>query len=247
MNTSTIVLITIVVVCVIGYLTIHLLQRRQARRELGGLGFDSDEMSLIANDLKAGNHDAVLERIAASQERKREIFKEATGIDLADVVPTIGEEISWQDVHLQIFRVMEFDRADTTIGANDEVKAKSMFSPYGYLLVESPIFNQPVRLPIIHRDDFWLAASVFDDPNLVEFVDSDELLVTYAPRKILSDGRSGEASHVLHYLLTGKGSLEDYYSMNNDMHMSKPNPSLLFGSFVYDGEISVKTNSAGHA
>jgi hypothetical protein len=243
MDTSTIVLIAIVGLCAIGYVTIQLLQRRQTRRELGRSGFDPQEISSIARDLKAGNQDAVMERIAASQERKREIFKEATGIDLTDVVPTIGEEISWQDVHLQIFKVLEFDRADTTIGENEEVKAMSMFSPYGYLLVESPIFTQPVRLPIIHRDDFWLVASVFDDPNVVEFVDSDELLVTYAPRKILSDGRSGEASHVLHYLLTGEGSLEDYYSIDNDIHMAKPNPSLLFGSFIYDGEISVKTNS----
>lgn len=243
MDTSTIVSLTIILVCVIGYLIIHFSQRRQARRELGRLGFDSEEISSIANDLKAGKPDAVIEKIAASQERKREMFKQATGIDLTDVVPTIGEEISWQDVHLQIFRVLEFDRAGTEVGANDEVKAKSMSSPYGYLLVESPIFNQPVRLPIIHRDDFLLAASVFDDSNLVGFVDSDEFLVTYTPRKVLSDGRAGEASHVLHYLLTGKGAIEDYYSIDNDKHMAKHNPSLLFGSFIYDGEIRVKTNS----
>jgi len=36
------------------------------------------------------------------------------------------------------------------------VKAKSRFKPYGYLLVESPIFNQPAKLPIVHRDDFIL-------------------------------------------------------------------------------------------
>jgi hypothetical protein len=210
-------------------------------RERNGLAL-FPEAPLVMQDLERGDKEAALERIARSQERQREDYKAATGIDLKDVVPTIGEEISWKDIHLQVFKVLEFDRIDTRIGPNDEVQATSMFTPYGYLLAQSPILNQPVRLPIIHRDDFLLAASVFDDPNLVSFVESDELLVTYAPRKILSDGRSGDATHVLHFLLIEEGALDNYYSMDNDANMAKPNPAFLFGQFVYEGEIRVQVN-----
>lgn len=218
-------------------------RRLATREELGKAGLNPEEISLVEKGLKTGHRDAVLETLAISQERQREAFKEATGTDLRTIVPTIGEEVSWKDIHLQVFKVLEFDRAGTIIGPNDEVKVRSLFSPYGYLLVQSPILNQPVRLPIIHRDDFWLAASVFDDPNLTGFVESDELLVTYAPRKILADGRSDEPSHVLHYLLAGEGTLDEYYSSENDLHMAKPNPRILFGQFVYDGEIRVQVKS----
>ena len=50
--------------------------------------------------------------------------------------PEIGRDVAWIDVIRQVFRVIEFDRAETTIGPGDTVKAKSRFKPYGYLLVE---------------------------------------------------------------------------------------------------------------
>ena len=102
--------------------------------------------------------------------------------------------------------------------------------------------NQPVRLPIIHRDDFWLAASAFDEPELADLVDTDELLVTYAPRIVLPGGLSGEPTHVLHFVMTPQGTLEEYYTKDNDLQMAKPNPKLLFGEFVYEGEIGVQMN-----
>ena len=168
---------------------------------------------------------------------------EATGVDAKDIVAEIGREISWADIVNHTFRALELDRSDTTIEKNNQVKAKSSFKPYGYLLVESPILNNRVRLPIIHRDDFLLAASVFDEPKLAALVVDEELLVTYAPKHLLPKGLSGSTRHVLHYVITPRGTLDSYYSKNNDMYMAKPDPQKLFGSFVYEGEIKVQINS----
>ena len=157
------------------------------------------------------------------------------------MTPEIGHNIKWTEIVSQVFRVLEFDRAQTTIGPNNTVKAVSSFKPYGYLLVESPILNQPARLPIVHRDDFLLAARVFDEPRLVEAVEKEELLVTYVPKHKLPWGRGG-ISHVLHYVMTPRGTIERYYEVGNDMHMARPAPEKLFGPFVWDGEIGVQVN-----
>jgi hypothetical protein len=114
--------------------------------------------------------------------------------------------------------------------------------PYGYLLVSSPLLNGPAILPIIHRDDFWLAASVFDDPQFVEVIQRDELLVTYAPRTVLPNGFSGDPSHCLHYVLTPSGTLARYYDVDDGLHVRQPAPEALFGSFVYEGSIAVGVN-----
>lgn len=45
--------------------------------------------------------------------------------------------------------------------------------PYGYLRAESPILNQPLSLPIVHRDDFILATTVYDDSGLTAAVTSE--------------------------------------------------------------------------
>ena len=111
------------------------------------------------------------------------------------------------------------------------------------MLAESPILNNRVRLPIIHRDDFLLAASVFDDPKLANLVESEELLVTYSPKHLGAKGVSASPHHVLHYALVPSGTLDSYYSANNDAHFAKPEPQNLFGSFVYQGEIKVKIKS----
>ncbi len=210
-------------------------------------GLTPEELSLAQEDLQKGNQDAVLQRIATAQETQRKKFKEATGIDVRDIIPLIGKEISWAEIVNQVFRVLEFDRSDTTIEQNNQVKARKSllgvtFKPYGYLLVESPILNQKARLPIIHRDDFMLVASVFDVPKLAEIVVDEELLVTYAPKHLLPKGLSGSPHHVLHYVITPRGTLDSYYSMNNDIHMAKPDPKKLFGSFVYQGMIKVQIN-----
>ncbi|MCJ7498338.1 MAG: hypothetical protein MUO78_09450 [candidate division Zixibacteria bacterium] len=218
------------------------IRSRRARKAISDLGLTAEEGSLIQEDLQKGNHDAAVQRIAAAQERQRTKIKESTGVDVRDIIPEIGREISWTDIVNHAFRVLEFDRSNTTIEQNNQVQARSLFKPYGYLLVESPILNQKARLPIIHRDDFLLAASVFDEPKLADIVVDEELLVTYAPKHLLPEGLSGSPHHVLHYVITPRGTLDSYYSMNNDIHMAKPDPQKLFGPFVYQGEIKVQIN-----
>jgi len=206
-------------------------------------GLTSEEFSSVQEDLKEGDHDEAVQIISAVQERDKKNFKEATGVDAKDIIPEIGKDISWTDIVNHAFRVFDFDRNGTTVNENNQVKAKSSFQPYGYLLVESPILNNRVRLPIIHRDDFLLAASVFDDPQLANLIESEELLVTYAPKHLGPKGISGSPHHVLHYAIVPSGTLESYYSVNNDVRMAKPEPQKLFGPFVYQGEIKVQINS----
>ena len=169
----------------------------------------------------------------------------AVALTDAATKPEIGRDISWADIVRQVFRVIEFDRADTTIDKSGTVHASTHFKPYGYLLVESPIINQRVSLPIIHRNDFLLAASVFDEPKLLYSVteaEEAELLVTYAPKRLLPGGLNGGFTHVLHYVITPRGTLDRYYAVNDDMHMANPAPEKLFGPFVYKGEIRVHVN-----
>jgi len=205
-------------------------------------GFTSEEFSSVQEDLKKGNHDTAVQKISATQERHKKNFKEATGVDAKDIIPEIGKEISWADIVNHAFRVLEFDRNNTTVDQNNQVKAKSSVQPYGYLLAESPILNNKAQIPIIHRDDFLLAASVFDEPKLAAMVVDEELLVTYAPKHLLPKGLSSSPHHVLHYAITPRGTLDSYYSKDNDMYMAKPDPQKLFGQFVYRGEIKVHIN-----
>ena len=153
----------------------------------------------------------------------------------------IGLDISWTEIIRHLFKVLELERAGTTIDPKDDVQTPSESRPYGYLIVESPILDGVVRLPIIHRDDFLLAASVFDEPRLANLVNEEELLVTYAPRKVLQKGLAGDSSHVLHYVMTGFGTLADYYS--NERYKANPAPEKLLGALIYDGEIKVGVNS----
>ena len=234
--------IAFVIGCVF-VVAVPFIRARRTRKVINELGLTTEEGSLIQEDLRKGDHEAAVQQITIAQERQRNKIKEATGVDVKNIVPEIGREISWADIVNQVFRVLEFDRGGTIIEQNNQVKAKSSFKPYGYLFVESPIMNQKVRLPIIHRDDFLLAASVFDKPKLAELIVDEELLVTYSPKHLLPKGLSGSPHHVLHYVITPRGTLDSYYSMNNDMHMAKPDPQKLFGPFAYQGEIKVQINS----
>ena len=72
------------------------------------------------------------------------------------------------------------------------------------------------------------------------FVSDEELLVTYAPLKLLPDGRSGNHHHVLHYIMAPRGTLKAYYTMKDGFHEKEPNLKILFGEFVYSGKIAVR-------
>jgi len=173
----------------------------------------------------AGGRNRGEEIIGNYQEHVRSQFR-AQGIDIDSFVPEIGQHIRRSDVLRQVLRVLEFDRANTSIGSDGVPKAASGFAPYGYLLVESPILNQPARLPITHRVDFQLASSVFDNP---EWRRCAELLVTYAPKR--SVFRS--VLHVLHYVICRRGTLERYYEFDDNLHMAKPAVEKLFGKLRY--------------
>lgn len=205
-------------------------------------GLTGEEISAVLKEKQKGNYKAVEEVLTLAQERAKSKYKEVTGVDLESIVPEIGKEISWADIVNHTFQVLNFDRNGTTIDGNNQVKAKSLFQPYGYLLVKSPILNNRVKLPIIHRDDFLLAASVFDVPTLVAMVEDEELLVVYSPKRLGPKGLSSSPHHVLHYAIVPRGTLDAYYSENNDMYMVKPEPQKLVGQFVYQGEIKVQIN-----
>ena len=213
-------------------------ETKEAEKKLKRMGWNFEDIALIKKEANKGR-DAVLQKIIDLQEKKEQEIKEAAGINLKDIIPEIGKEliipgagkvfISWADIANHIFRVLEFERV----------------KPFGCLLVESPIFNNCVRLPIIHSDDFQLASKVFDDRNLNRQLFKEkslELLVVYAPKHRSKKELSLSPYHVLHYLITSHGTLDAYYSMDNDMHMRWPNPQKLFGPFVYKGEpqVSIK-------
>jgi len=154
-------------------------------------------------------------------------------------LPEIGREIRWAEIVRHIFLVLDFDRSGTKIDQNNKVKAKSSFKPYGYLIVRSPILDQNVRLPIVHKDDFLLAASVFDEPKLSEEIKKLELLVTYIPKHQYPNGLAG-ITHALHYVITSPGTLEKFYEVPSQK--STPVPENIFGVFVWEGEINVGVN-----
>lgn len=220
---------------------ITLLKMNRAEKLYNNLGLTTEEGSLVQEDLRKGDQESAVQRITTAQEQQRTKFKEATGIDPFAIIPVIGQDIKWTDIVRQVFRVLEFDRVDTTVLADGSVNAATRTEPYGYLFVESPILNVKARLPITHRDDFTLATTVFDEPLLVARIAQEELLVTYFPKRQLQTGLAG-ITHALHYVIAPRGSMERYYEFNNDEHMANPSPEKLFKEFVWDGEIRVQVN-----
>jgi hypothetical protein len=103
--------------------------------------------------------------------------------------------------------------------------------------------NQPIIVPIIHRDDYAMAASVFDDERLAASLKKDvECLVVYAPKRVVGKGLSGTPDHCLHYAICPRGTLEHYYrdDSTGDRRMARPTPEVLVGPLVYKGNISVR-------
>jgi hypothetical protein len=156
--------------------------------------------------------------------------------------PEVGRDIRWTDIIRQVFRVIEFDRAGTTVEAGNRVRPLSANAPLRISACPITYPQSTDRLPIVHRDDFLLAASVFDEPQFAALAKTDELLVTYVPKHRLPGGLAG-LSHAPHYVLTSRGTLERYYSVNGGEHMGRPAPEKLFGSFVWAGDIRVGVNT----
>ena len=151
----------------------------------------------------------------------------------------IGKTISWKNSIGMVFRVLNFDTFGTIIDSRGNVIAKSSFKPYGYLIVETPSHPGSFKLPIIHKDDFLLAASVFQDDSISVQLKSKDLLVTYRPKIITSDGLAG-IYHALHYVITPLNTfnkLPDFISDETGTRIES-----LFVKFSWEGEIKVHVN-----
>jgi hypothetical protein len=147
--------------------------------------------------------------------------------------------MKWQKIFGEVFRINSFDKNGTIID-RDGIHPKDNFSPYGYLICESPIIDRKVKIPIVHRDDFLLASSVFDDSKLMEEIESDEILVTYLP----AGEKFAEMApflHSLHYVITSAFTLEVYYKMKKSV--SDLDARFIFGDFKWDGELRVNINT----
>lgn len=217
---------------------IYLHKRRLA--EFEKLGINPENLAEIAKSFNSDGRASALEKIENLQLKNREDHS-PKGIDVGLIVPEVGREIQWSQIVRQVFRVLEFDRSGVVSFEGDVIEPTNSSSPLGYLLVESPILNQPMRLPLTHSDDFRLAASAFDHPKWNEIHSKNELLVSYAPRFKLPGGIAG-IWHANHYVVVPKGTLERYYSMNDDENMARPNPEMIFGNFVWVGEVRVRFN-----
>ncbi len=196
---------------------------------------------LLMAFFQGSNREERIQMITKIQKKMRADLL-ARGIDVNSIIPMIGRDIEWIQIVRHVFRVLKFDRAGTTIGPGNIVNASSPIEPYGYLLVESPILNQPAILPITHRDEFLLVSSVFDDPQWLGIIEKEELLVTYFPKRMLPNGLAADTLLGLHFVITPRGTLDEYYKVGNDMYMANPMPEKLFGSFVWEGEVRVQVN-----
>lgn len=138
----------------------------------------------------------------------------------------------------KVFRVESFDHNGTKV-IGEKVKAKSLFKPYGYLIVKSPDLDMPTRLPIIHRDDFLLAMNSFEDPTFLQLKNEGiaELLVTYSPLNIDSRGFSLSPYHCLHYAICPSGTIDRYYQSAQSKKIDS-----IFGDFVYDGILKTRNH-----
>ena len=151
---------------------------------------------------------------------------------------TIGKDLKWYDCIGAVYKVKDFDRADT-ITIKGQVIANSLTKPYGYIIVESYKL-EVLRLPIIHQDDFLLASSVFDDKKFFSGMNEEqELLVTYYPKEYDSKGFSLSLSHVLHYVITPEGTKDEYYK---ELLLRPINIDGIFGCLTWDGELRVQVN-----
>jgi len=152
----------------------------------------------------------------------------------------IGKTISWKDSIGIVFKISEFDASGTLIDLNGNVKSKNLSKPYGFLVVENPNLKGSFRLPIIHRDDFLLASSIFYEANQVKIIKTKDFLVTYRPKIINPNGLAG-IHHSLHYVIAPLNTLNTFYN-KFDSDKIGSNIESLFIKFVWEGEIGVQIN-----
>lgn len=151
----------------------------------------------------------------------------------------VGPSIPWGHLIGRVFEILEFDPHRTTFDSQGTAQAPSVSEPYGFLQVTAPDLANSFRLPIVHRDDFTLAAWAYEDGLPSSLGDDAEFLVTYAPQKVRKDGRSADDRHVFHYVVCPAGTLSRLYETPE---YGRTQVESLFGPFVYYGEIQVQVN-----
>lgn len=156
-------------------------------------------------------------------------------------MPQFGNQVSWNIAYKNVFKIVDFDRNGSVINEKGVVIAKSSFQPYGYLIVESPVLAESTRLPIIHRDDFLLASSIYGDEKLKEVIQDLEFLVTYYPKAITSKGLSLSPFHVLHFVIANQSTLQNIYFRGTNAVDDEKLKSL-FKHFVWEGNVRVEMN-----
>lgn len=157
------------------------------------------------------------------------------------VTPEIGELIPWTDVVAKPFRVLDFDRNGTII-KRGKVKARSLFRPYGYLMVERPGADIFFKLPITHKVDFRLIESVYDSPEILSSnrLEDRDMVVVYAPKRIHKNGLAKGISHVLHFAITPAFLIDEYYHDKRDEDID--NLPILFGKLHFTTNLGVYLN-----
>ncbi len=108
----------------------------------------------------------------------------------------VGRDIKWDEINGEVFRINAIDRNGTIIDEGGQVHAKDNFSPYGFLIVEWPIIERRVKLPITHKDDFLLVSNIYDNPEALAAIDGYDFLVCYYP----ADHMKNEYAAFLHVL-----------------------------------------------
>lgn len=152
----------------------------------------------------------------------------------------VGKSFTWKESINLIFRIINFDRNGTIINSVGTVKAKSIFKPYGFLIVENPAFSKVIKLPILHKDDFLLADSIFGDPNFYGIENTKDFLVTFRPQNDSSNQLIG-VNHGLHYAITPYGTLKKYFEkFGNDKNLSILD--TIFLDFSWNNELRVQIN-----
>jgi len=207
---------------------------REAETHLKSMGFSGSEIREL-REMVGGNYQGYVDRIEEFRKIKKVEFQNETGISLETFIPEIGVHISWSDILNHVFKVHDLDQNGTTVDEQGNVMALSPVEPYGYLLVESPILDNMVYLPINHSADFLLAVDLLGEDSKGKWFGENELLVVYSPKRVLPGGLAAGMWHVLHFAQTPHGTLNSYYSWERDIHMALPQPEKIFGKFRHVG------------
>jgi hypothetical protein len=88
----------------------------------------------------------------------------------------VGKGIAWKSVKGPLFTVAKF-AANASVTGNT-VRASSVFEPYAWLTMESPGYDGPILMPVLHRLDFLHLWRVFHERS---GAGDEEVIVTYDP------------------------------------------------------------------